>query len=155
MRPLYERPEDIANERRLAELVASEWDVQPLKLKTAYSVDYALTRAGRTLAFSEFKCRTYSMPQMDRMGGFMLSLHKWAAIKTLTDASGLPFVVVVGDGEGEVWHHRPTDFSHDGVAFGGRMDRGDHQDVEPVILLRMARFTRLNSRLGKTHSPAA
>lgn len=140
MRPLYETAGSVAAERALAAAVADRWNVRAVRLKTAYPVDYAFMRDASTVAFAEIKCRRYPMAALDSMGGFMLSLHKWAAIKMLCAASGLPFVVIVSDGDGAVWAHRPDDFAHDGIAYSGRTDRGDAQDVEPVVLLRSARF---------------
>lgn len=148
MRPLYESEDDRANERRLAAAVSVAWKVEPVKLKMAYNIDYALLRDGRTVAVSEFKCRKYSMEQLDSMGGFMLSLHKWMSAKHLSEAAGVPFVVVVADKDGVIWHHRPTEFVHDGIGYGGRTDRGDGQDVEPVVLLRKQRFAAMEARLG-------
>ena len=144
-RPIYETAQNTAREMAVAQRAAQAWNARAVKLKTAYAVDYALLRDGRTKAFAECKCRTYPMGALDAMGGFMLSLHKWAAMKALAWASGLPVLLVVECADG-LWFHKPTDFSHDGIGYSGRTDRNDPQDVEPVILLRQQRFTFLPCR---------
>lgn len=143
MRPLYETVSHLTAEHALADRVAQAWCAQAVKLPRAYPCDYGFRRSGETVALAEFKCRRYPMARLEALGGFMLSLHKWAGVRALAQASGLPFVLVVEDGDSQVWWHRPTDFSHDGVGFGGRRDRDDPQDTEPVITLRAARFRPL------------
>lgn len=100
-----------------------------------------MLRDGKCRALSEIKVRRYSMEQMARMGGFMLSLHKWTAARTLADAAKVPFLVVVEAGGDIFWH--TANGEHDGISFGGRTDRNDADDVEPVVLLKPHRFKRL------------
>lgn len=147
MRPLYESAVTRAAEEALARAVADAWRAQAVKIgATVYPVDYALVRDGRVAALAEFKCRRYPLAKLDRMGGFMLSLHKWIAIVQHAEAGGVPVFLVIEDGDGAVWWHRPRGAEHDGVVMGGRKDRGDAQDIEPVILLRASRFTSLPCR---------
>lgn len=151
-RPLYESPQDVENERRVADKIAVAWNCTVSRLKRAYPVDYAIFTESKCRAFAELKCRRYTMAQLDSMGGFMLSMHKWAEARSLCNAAGVPFVVIVEDADGAVWWHRTTTFGNDGIVLGGRTDRGDDQDVEPVILLKASRFTAM---LGTPHSRAA
>jgi hypothetical protein len=144
-RPLYETKKDILAEARVAKRVAIKWNCKPIKLRPLYVIDYAMLRDGKCHAFVEIKCRSYSMKQMDDMNGFMLSLDKWRAGIDLSRASGAEFIIVVDTPDATWWHQvnpeRPAD--HDGLSFGGRTDRDDPQDVEPVVLLRYGRFKKL------------
>jgi len=144
-RPLYETNKDRLAEARVAKRVADKWSCKPVKLRPTYVVDYALLQGDVCKAFMEIKCRNYSMKQMDDMGGFMLSLDKWRAGIDLSRCSGAAFILVVSTPDAVWWHRieagKPDD--HDGVAFGGRTDRDDPQDVEPVVLLKAVRFKKL------------
>ena len=144
-RSLYETQKDKLAEARVAKRVAAKWDCRPIKLRPLYVIDYAMLRDGKCHAFVEIKCRSYSMKQMDDMGGFMLSLDKWRAGIDLSRCSGAAFILVVSTPDAVWWRRieagKPDD--HDGVAFGGRTDRDDPHDVEPVVLLRYTRFRKL------------
>lgn len=139
-RSLYETQKDQLAEARVAKRVAAKWDCRPIKLRPLYVIDYAMLRDGKCHAFVEIKCRSYSMRQMDDMGGFMLSLDKWCKGNELAKAGGTSFVIVV-DAVGGIYWYSGTE--HDGLSFGGRTDRDDPQDVEPVVLLKAARFKKL------------
>jgi hypothetical protein len=139
-RPLYETNKDRLAEARVAKRVADTWSCRPVKLRPTYVVDYALLQGDVCKAFMEIKCRNYSMKQMDDMGGFMLSLDKWCKGNELAKAGGTSFVIVV-DAVGGIYWYSGTE--HDGLSFGGRTDRDDPQDVEPVVLLKAARFKKL------------
>jgi len=144
-RSLYETQKDQLAEARVAKRVAAKWDCRPIKLRPLYVIDYAMLRDGKCHAFVEIKCRSYSMRQMDDMGGFMLSLDKWRAGIDLSRCSGAAFILVVStpdvDAVGGIYWYSGTE--HDGLSFGGRTDRDDPQDVEPVVLLKAARFKKL------------
>jgi hypothetical protein len=152
-RPAYETPQDLANEEGVARVLARRWSATALKLKRFYPIDYAFCREERyttshngrpvlrstAAAFAEIKTRTYTWEQLDRLGGYALSLEKWSAAERLCSMAGLPFIVAVC-AVGDLRYAVAGDFSHDGVTYGGRSDRGDPSDKEPLILLNVARF---------------
>lgn len=143
-RPIYESARDLGNEARVAQRISAAWQCDVVKLKRAYAVDYALLTGRACRALCEIKVRSYSMERLGSMGGFMLSLHKWHEGQSLARAARVPFVIVV-DADGELhWHS--VNGEHDGLIFGGRSDRNDEQDVEPVVTLMPHRFTKLNGR---------
>ena len=142
MRPLYETEANRINERAVAKLIEGKWNCKCVKLKQAYALDYALIRDGKVIAFMEIKCRNYTMDKLNSMGGFMISVHKWLEAKAICDVSSVPLCLVVRTHDG-VWYHKTSDFLNDGIGFGGRLDRGDDQDVEPVILLKGNRFKNI------------
>ena len=77
-RPLYETQQDKIAEARVAKKIADKWGCKPIKLRPTYIVDYALISANGFVSFMEVKCRNYTMSEMDKMGGFMISLDKLA-----------------------------------------------------------------------------
>lgn len=150
MRPLYEADRHRAEERAMVERVAEAWHCRIQKLPLAYCVDWAIgsPRTRLTRAWIEAKDRSrYDWHFFERAGGVLLSAHKWATMRALAEATGVPCVFLLKVRDGSLWYHRPRDWSHDGVQIdGGRTDRGDWQDVEPCILLRQARFACVESR---------
>ena len=147
MRPLFETERHRAEERAMVERLAAAWQCHAHKLPLAYSVDWALgtRRTRRTRAWIEAKDRSkYDWAFFERAGGVLLSAQKWASMRALADATQVSSVFLIKVKDGSLWYHRPDDWSHDGVLVdAGRTDRGDWQDVEPCVLLRQARFARV------------
>ncbi len=138
-RPFYESMEDTLAEMSVAKIASARWDCKLEKLKRAYPVDFAVVKNGKIVSFAEVKCRKYDMSKLDSMSGFMLSLHKWIAAKSLCRETGLPFILLVKANDG-IWFMKTDMFVNDGIVIGGRHDRGDDQDVEPVVLLKADKF---------------
>lgn len=153
VRPAYETIEDLAKEEGVARVLARRWNAEAVKLKRFYAVDYAFCRDevvtttfdGREVtrslaaAFAEIKTRSYPWAALERLGGYAVSLEKWTAAQALSTMAGLPFIIAVC-AAGDLRYAVAGDFSHDGVVYGGRSDRGDPSDKEPMILLRERRF---------------
>lgn len=143
IRPLYERQIDREKEAEIIALIERAWRVKAAKLKVALKLDYALSREGRVVAFAEVKARTYSWEQIDQLGGYMLSLDKWAQARSL--CSGLPFSLVV-DAAGELRSFTTRFDLAFPITLGGRKDRDDWQDMEPCILIPVRHFSPVSVR---------
>ena len=141
MRPTYETEEDLQRESLVIKQVESAWKCQAVKLSVKYSLDYALKRGDAVMAFCEIKTRNYTMADITKMGGYLLSLGKWTAAKQLSDSTTLPFMLVVQALDGV--YHSKNPFTPKGVLFRGRTDRNDWQDVEPCVVLDTKNFVRL------------
>src|SRR5690606_34328492 len=130
-RPRYETPADLAGERAIAELVEQEWKAQLQKLPEQYKLDYAAYRDGELVAWLEIKCRSHAA---DAYPTLILSVAKWHAGVALAVTTGHPFILVANfvDGAKFVRYSRGKVLD---VRYGpgGRTDRGDAQDREPVI----------------------
>ena len=142
MRPFYETPEQRDNEAVIARYVAVQWRCEAIRMKRAFPVDYMLRGKNRS-AFAEIKHRDYTMDAIDRMGGVFISLLKWGTAKGLCDVSGFPLMVILRDSLNDTYFSATSDFTHDGIDYNGRADRGDDQDFEPVVLLRKHRFKKI------------
>lgn len=139
-RQWYERKADLDAEAALASKIAKALHVQPQKLEArAYQIDYCLLRRGRVCGWAEIKIRTNDSTTYDT---YLMSLHKYMAGVRLAEATGLPFVLVVGFTDGPMAFMctgrdgRARDRVH--VRMGGRTDRGDRQDTEPTVHLPMS-----------------
>lgn len=143
MRPLYETKEHLVAESRTADILGAAWNCQFHKMPIRYNLDFVAKRGDIALAFCEFKTRNYTMAQIDSMGGYLLSIGKWSAAKTISEASCLPFTLIVTTTDG-IWYYTVKNFKPDSVLVRGRTDRNDWQDIEPCVLLKTNRFTKFN-----------
>ena len=143
MRPLYESSADLEREGSVAALLESEWSCKLVKLGIKYSLDFVITEqdTDKAIAFCEVKTRNYTMAQIGKFGGYLLSLGKWSAAKELCTASCLPFLLVVKTSDGLYYARFDDVFKPDAVHVRGRKDRGDDQDIEPCVLINVDRFT--------------
>ncbi len=142
-RPLYETPENLEREADVVRRLEARWQAEAIKLPISYKLDYVFVRDGKEVrSFCEIKVRRYTWEEIDRMGGYMISLAKWTAAESFCTISGLPFIVAVS-AAGEIRFASIRAFDHDGVVHGGRADRGDWQDKEPMVLLSVGRFRPL------------
>lgn len=142
-RPLYESKDDLANEAAVAFTIERQWKCRLVKLSIKYGVDYAVVRHSRIAALAEVKCRAYSIEKINTLGGYMLSAHKWSEGRRLADSLQIPFILFVRFVDQLYWARLGpnTRFS---VAFGGRTDRGDAQDLEPCVFISTSMFQRVN-----------
>jgi len=141
-RPLYESNTDLNNEQYVAQKIGSAWGCEFKKMPIRYHLDFVLTKGDKAVAFCEVKSRNYTMQRIDEMGGYLMSIGKWSAAKNLSEASGLPFILVARTLDG-IWYTVVKDFKPDDVLVRGRTDRNDWQDIEPCVLLKCERFKRL------------
>jgi hypothetical protein len=143
MRSTYETSDDLQREGSVAAIVEAQWNCKLVKLPISYQLDFAATRGARCVAFCEVKTRNYTMPHIDQMGGYLLSLKKWMAARDLSVASKVPFILVVKTLDGVYYSSFQSDFLPDDLLVRGRKDRDDWQDIEPCVLLKTKRFTKI------------
>lgn len=130
-RPLYESTADIQNEQQVAQALADRWGCDLAKMPKAYPCDWAFVREGAVVGLAEIKCR--KVPS-GRYKTLILSLHKWTQLQQFSQHT--PAVLVARFDDCIKW--APIDGKPRLVAIGGRQDRGDWQDTEPVIHIPIA-----------------
>ena len=138
MRPLYESASDLSNETRVSSFLKDCWSAEFVKLPMAYHVDWAITRGPQIKAFAEFKRRKNVK---DKYPTFMISLNKWQAGKRLGGELGVPFLIIVEWDDG--LYYCDTKAVSPIYGFGGRTDRGDSQDQEPVVFINTKAFYKV------------
>ena len=141
-RPHYETQETLDAEEKIANTISELWKAKLSKLPIRYKLDYAAERNGRIVAWIEIKTRKYKWADFDT---FMLSLDKYLAAVELGKVTNLPVTLVVKwvDKVGYVDLLNCTGV----VKMGGRNDRNDTQDVQPVIYIPMNNFRELETSL--------
>lgn len=140
-RPSYETSKNLSSEARVAGILAGANNATSIKLPAKYPLDWALVEGKAIVAFIEVKCRTNSSTAYAE---YMISLAKYASIQRLSEMSGVKAYLAV----------QFTDrlmicrFPDHGLLceVGGRTDRGDSQDIEPVVLIPMTEFTEVSDK---------
>jgi hypothetical protein len=138
MRPLYESAHDRMNESNVSDTLSSAWKCKFVKLPISYHVDWMLLRNNEIVAFAELKTRKVSSTQYPTL---ILSLNKWMKGLDLANTTGKPFIIIAKWTDGIFYFFaRP-----DGVTFGygGRIDRNDSQDMEPVAFINTKNFIKV------------
>lgn len=137
MRPTYETPEDQSHERQVVDLLCAKWGCTAAKTPRFYGVDWSLQKGNEVKAMAEVKFRKASYPT------YILSLHKFVEMCQSAAVSGLPYFLVVSwpeESQRVVRYVSVTPEIKQRVIHGGRKDRGDAQDVEPVVEIPMSKF---------------
>lgn len=135
MRPMYETSETLAAERLVVESLQVAWECTLKKFPIAYQLDYMAFQDSDAKAVIEIKCRKAKYDEM------FLSLHKWLAGREMSIATGLPFVLVYAFGQEIFW--KPVQNEKIGIKWGGRTDRNDWQDSEPMATFKLSTFKKL------------
>jgi len=136
-RPRYETESDRANEREVAQKINAAWGVEVVKLPNLYPSDYAITKGKHITALLEIKCRTH---EVDTFETLWLSLWKVSGCKMMALEAEIPFYLVVRFKHEIRWLMVSQKYP---VIFAGRTDRGDWQDMEPVVEFPVSKFNKL------------
>lgn len=137
---LYESENDKENEAEIIQMICNKWGVACRKLPIRYIVDYALFRDKQLSAFAEVKRRKNDSTKYPTL---IISLFKLINASMLFRRADVPFLLVVGWNDRIGWWMMPNDFQFDSVEWGGRNDRGDSQDMEPVVHIPIRKFKTL------------
>ena len=148
-RKLYESAENLDKERSVALFLEEKWKCEAVKMPIKYGLDYTFRRNKELVGFCEIKCLNYELSQFDRMsGGYFISLGKFMSAKSLVEFTKLPFFLVLDTTDG-IYYRKFTNFENLRFTVNGRKDRSDWQDVEPMVLLETALFTKMTDKKDK------
>jgi len=151
MRPIYENANDLRSEKKLISHVSDCWNVVSYKMPMSYKIDYAMYRidtgtsnssSENLVGFAEVKCRTHKFGTFPT---YIISLAKVMEARRLARETDTRSILIVS------W----TDkigyldfFSHHQIRHGGRADRNDWQDQEPVCHFDLKHFKGIGVRDG-------
>jgi hypothetical protein len=139
----YETEADLERENSAATIIQQWTNAMLVKLPKKYGFDYAAMRYGRIVSFIEVKFRTSEMGKYD---SYMISLGKIQAGDSLSRVANVPsFLFVFWTDDAAYVNLDEFTFS---MGFGGREDRNDSQDREPVCFIPIEEFKllRLNEQ---------
>jgi hypothetical protein len=136
---MYESQTDLSNEKDVASYLSDKWNCLFQKLPISYNVDWLLIdTTEKPKAFAELKCRNNESTKYPTL---LLSLSKWMKGKELAKELNIPFIVIVRWTNGVYFH---VAGKHEvKYGFGGRRDRNDLQDVEPIVLIPTETFRKV------------
>jgi hypothetical protein len=140
MRPRYERPDDRVRQWDAILGYCHALGVVPRCTDELAAWDYTLWHGQRMVAIVEVKCRrcaSYSYPT------YLIGIRKMETLRDEAARRGVPGRLLVRwtDGSGVI---DATDaLETAGRAQGGRADRDDPEDMEPVLHIPIARFSRV------------
>lgn len=136
VRPRYETPQSKAEEDRIASLLEEQWGFEVWKTRAYCPFDRVMVKGGAVKAFCEIKVRKASYPT------YWIGLDKWAALVTYSEAVEVPCALIVAwpmAGEEAVMAIRVKRGPR-AIVMGGRRDRGDPDDIEPMVVLPIEEF---------------
>tara|TARA_E500000318_G_scaffold29320_2_gene29281 strand:- start:3504 stop:3941 length:438 start_codon:yes stop_codon:yes gene_type:complete len=143
MRPLYENANDLRSEKNLISHVSDCWNVVSYKLPMSYKIDYAMYRDDILIGFAEVKCRTHKFGTFPT---YIISLAKVMEARRLARETDTKSILIVS------WTDKIgyLDFLfHHQIRHGGRADRNDWQDQEPVCHFDLKHFKGIGVRDAK------
>lgn len=136
-RPLYETSNDRDRELIAINRLLKGTDKEPIKLPIIYGIDYAVKEDGCITSWVEVKCRSNESTKYPTL---MISAAKiWTGVE-MFQITKLPFFLVCEwtDKIGFLKIHTVAGYC---IRIGGRTDRGDAQDIEPVYYIPIDKFT--------------
>lgn len=133
MRPMYESEADLDREWVAVQEFCDHTKTIPIKLPIGARADYMLCRGREGKAVVEVKCRNNRRTAYPT---YMLSKGKYDA---LCQWSSMGFYVALLVNWEDSIGYVSIPIEHE-VSEGGRWDRSDPKDVEPVVLIDVGKF---------------
>ena len=141
MRPRYESPEDLKNEKEIADFVERKYGIMLRKMPDRYYIDFMAFKDQSAVGVVEIKRRYRTVGKFSTL---FLNLDKWTHGTKFFYDHGLPVSFVVGFDDGIYrYKYQTEDKQMFQIKFAGREDRGDPQDMEPVVQIPIGRLEKL------------
>jgi hypothetical protein len=137
MRPIYERPEDRTRQRECIDAFCAAFGCTALETPRLAGWDYALSVDGHPVALAEVKVRSNPM---DAYPTYLISERKVEILVEQAELQGVAPLLIVQWTDAKGWC-RPDRADYT-IGTGGRVDRGDPADIEPVALIKISDFQR-------------
>lgn len=119
----------------MAKRLARAWRCRIVALPRRYPLDRAVVDGrGRVRALIEVKCRRYARGTYP---DYMVSAMKIAEAMAVAGTMAVPVILAVRLRDALLWHRVAPPYE---ARIGGRRDRGDPDDVEPVLHIPFEQF---------------
>jgi len=137
---MYENDNDLRSEKNLISYVSDCWNVASYKLPMSYKIDYVMYRDDSPVGFAEVKVRTHTFGTFPT---YIISLAKVMEARRLARETNTKSILIVS------WTDRTgflDFFSHHQIRHGGRSDRNDWQDQEPMCHFNLKDFKGIGTK---------
>tara|TARA_R110000823_G_C15652175_1_gene471096 strand:- start:1 stop:432 length:432 start_codon:yes stop_codon:yes gene_type:complete len=139
MRQIYETRSDLDNEKSICKMIEAACGLRLKKLSIKYNLDFIGFRNGKAVAVIEVKKRHNSY---SRYPTLILSLAKYNRGVEFYRVNDLKFIFCVQFEDGYFFYEYQNEDKFD-VQIGGRTDRNDAEDIEPVVHIPIVRMKKL------------
>lgn len=141
-RPTYQTAEDLEREIEVIQYVCDTYGkkYRQLSKKNYYRVDFALLVDNRIESLVEVKCRT---KPYNFFKYYTISLQKVVNLKALSLHSNIKCGLIIHFSCGKIVACNANDIPMNNIYIGGRYDRNDPQDIEPMVKMDMDVFVTL------------
>lgn len=136
VRPIYESSKNIDNEKIAAKEIARVIGCNVMRNKKLCAFDYSFIKDNNIKAIGEIKVRSCFRNQYKT---FFISADKVLKCKEFASTFDIKFLLFVWWGDG-IYMLDVMETSHDYLDIGGRTDRGDAQDIEPMVHYSVEKF---------------
>lgn len=141
-RPTYETAAHRTAETDVALRLQAAWTgLSLVKIPRRYVLDYAIYRGMPTdprsqlVGFCEIKCRTHTP---DTYATLLVSAAKWLEARVWRREAGVSTVLVAAFADGTLLRCRLDEIASPVFKLGGRTDRQDPEDLEPMVAIPIA-----------------
>lgn len=138
MRPIYENDLTKIEESNFADEICSTWSVHLQKLKMSMGLDFAIVKKSKIVGFAELKCRKVTKNQYPT---YLIGLSKIIYAKNINQSCQKPVILFVKWADCAGWVRLDDPELKFDLAMGGRKDRNDWQDIEPICFIPVSEFT--------------
>lgn len=143
-RPRYATAQTEADQNALRDRFCKAYGMTWIKAPDNQRINTTLYKpkaAEGAVAFGEFRCRTNTH---DTYPTYMLDRHTWGLLKLKCKTEGKPVVLVIGFADGDYYIKITPELVKAVVeGVGGRHDRGDAKDIEPVVHIPIDMFKQV------------
>ena len=139
MRQIYETRIDLDNEKSICKTIEAACGLRLKKLSIKYNLDFIGFRNGKAVAVIEVKKRHNRYSKYPTV---ILSLAKYNRGVEFYQINDLKFIFCVQFEDGYFFYEYQNEDRFD-VQIGGRTDRNDDQDIEPVMHIPIVRMKKL------------
>ena len=138
-RPLYENADSLKDEARIIAYACERWGYESKKMPKAYRADYAIFKDGLLHGIAEVKRRRYDRFAFET---FFISAGKFQACLEMGYMYNVAFLIFVQWNDVlAYWLWKPPNmYMQYQVRWGGRKDRNDAQDQEPMVHIPVKEF---------------
>ena len=141
MRPTYQSEENVADESAGVMRFCKVFGLVPDRCKAFYPADFILRKKGNeyACAMAEYKRRKNVMGLYPE---YAISMRKITNNVSMTKTAGLLFFLIVewNDKFGYLLFNGKAPDPEFKIKIGGRNDRGDDADVEPMAMFSISKF---------------